>query len=147
MGKLTRAEKAELRKPIYELINMLLELDASGWPMDDHLKACGDALCFDDRPQYRPEDLSDIDYFFYLEIAKKNGIPVRVYKDRLRRNKPAAEAATKPYFKKDEQPEKEYMDIAAELGISANTYHYRRRRGWTKEKAAYTPLQRIPERD
>lgn len=143
MTKLTPDEKKTKRKAILELIDLLLKLDAIGWDVDMQLRACGEALCSDYRPQYRPEGVTLYEYHYYLEIAKQHDVPVKVYKDRLRRLKHPSVAATTPYFKISDHPEKRFLEIAAENGVSSNTYHYRRRRGWSQEKAAHTPVNKL----
>lgn len=136
MKKLPREQQIRILKRI----NRLLDAEREGEDHTEELKRLGDLLAPDDRPKYQPDHITDGEYKKYMKVAKKNKIPMRVYKDRLRRGKPAREAATKPYVKKSEIPEIDYILKAKENGISRRTYHWRRRKGWNKEEAATTPI-------
>ena len=141
MVKLTRSQ----RLAILDQINDLLMLDSLGFDVADELVECGTQLGWtDDKPTpiHLQGDITEEEFHKYLIVAKQKDIPVRVYKDRLRRGKPPKEAATIPYFKKvDQRPsEEEFVKLAARNGINSNTYRWRRRRGWSKEAAATMPL-------
>lgn len=98
-----RQEERERRRHILNEINLLLALDATGWPCDIELRKAGDKLGSDEKPGYMPNDLSLEDFEKWLKIAKQNDIPAAIFKDRLRRHKTPEQAATKPYKKRSKE--------------------------------------------
>ena len=136
MRRLPRDQQIKVLKRI----NRLLDAERSGEDHTKELQALGELLGHDDKPTYRPGHISQDEYRKYMPVAKANDIPLRVYKDRLRRGKSAKDAATKPYFKKSEVPEQDFLDLALRNGITKPVYWWRRRKGWTKEDAATKPI-------
>lgn len=69
--------------------------------------------------------------------AKENGIEIKVNTIfvRLESGWTEEEAVTTPVGEK-RNSEREWIELAASNGIGYQTYHGRRRRGWTREKAA-----------
>lgn len=139
MGKLNRSQ----RLVILEQINRLLIMDSLGFDVAAELVQCGYQLGWTDdtpKPQHFQGDVTEEEFQQYLKLAKEKQIPVRVYKDRLRRGKDPKEAATTPYEKREQGKEEQHIRVALQNGISRNTYWWRRRRKWPPEKAATMPL-------
>lgn len=137
MGKLT----PQARFLILQRIDELLELEKTGQDVSKELQDCGDLLGSSEKPkEYRPAGIPENVYQKYLKMALQLDIPARVFKDRLRAGKDPEEAATTPYYQKS-HPEEHFLRMADQHGISRNTYHWRRRRGWTAAKAATWPIK------
>lgn len=100
MNKKERQAKEQIRKKVFCQLELLFELHNSGWPVDAKLRDCGDLLAPGEKHDYMPEGMNFEELEHFLRLAKRNDVPARVFKDRLRLGKLPVEAATKPYTKK-----------------------------------------------
>ncbi|WP_078382350.1 hypothetical protein [Sutcliffiella halmapala] len=82
------------------------------------------------------------DYFYYLKIAKENGISTCTYRHRAKRGWSLIEAATAELVDSSgyRGEDKVWFDLAIQNGIKPTTYKGRIRMGWSPKEAATTPI-------
>lgn len=88
----------EDRLMVLEFIDTLFKLDQIGWNMDDLLRECGRMLGDDDQPKYMRRDMTIRQYQAALLKAKRKGVPVEVFKQRMRRGMDPDKAASQQYY-------------------------------------------------
>lgn len=87
-------------KETLDLLHDLFELERHGWDMEAELYDVGRRLGANEIPVYLAGIISFSEFRMFRDIARANGIPDEIFKQRLRHQKDIWDAATQPYKKR-----------------------------------------------